>query len=92
MGQHHKMWCRRQPSHDSALVFVAAILSIFACLVSSACVPDVHSGLISDPAVLEDEAVTAAFAEVQRNLSSLFINTTSDGLSFAVVSRNNLLP
>lgn len=88
MGQRHKMWSRRPRSHDSALVVVAAILSIFACVASSACVPDVHSGLISDPAILQDEAIAAAFEQVQQNISSLFINTTSDGLSFAVVSNS----
>lgn len=85
------MWCRGHRSHDSTLVLVAAILSIFACLASSACVPDVYSGLTSDPAILQDEAIIAAFAQVQQNLSSLFINTTSDGLSFGVVS-NKVLP
>ncbi|KAI7774390.1 hypothetical protein LA080_008817 [Diaporthe eres] len=79
------MWCRRHRAHDSTLVLVAAILAFFSCLVSSACVPDVHSGLISDLAILQDEAVIAAFAQVQQNISSLFTNTTSDGLSFAVV-------
>lgn len=86
MGQYHKMWCRRHRAHDSTLVLVAAILTFFSCLASSACVPDVHSGLISDPAILQDEAVIAAFAQVQQNISSLFTNTTSDGFSFAVVS------
>ncbi|KAG8164122.1 hypothetical protein KVR01_006040 [Diaporthe batatas] len=83
------MRCRRQRGHDSglpSLVSLAAVLSILFCLVSSACVPDVHSSLLSDPAILQDEAVTAAFAQVQQNLSSLFTsNSSSDGLSFAVV-------
>lgn len=79
------MWCPRHHAHDSSFISVAAVLSIFSCLVSSACVPDVHSSLLSDPAILQDKAVTAAFAQVQQNLSSLFTNS-SDGLSFAVVS------
>ncbi|KAG6354409.1 hypothetical protein INS49_004426 [Diaporthe citri] len=78
------MWCRRHRSHDSPLVLVAATLAFFSCLASSACIPDVSSGLISDPAILQDEAIIAAFAQVQQNLSSLFTNTTSDGLSFGV--------
>lgn len=86
------MWCRRDRCHDSVAVLVVAVLGIFSCLVSSACVPDVYSGLISDPAILQDEAITAAMAQVQQNLSSLFVNTTTDGLSFAVVSNYPLLP
>lgn len=83
------MWCRRQRTHDSSLLSVASVLSILFSLASSGCIPDVHSSLLSDPAILQDEAITAAFAQVQQNLSSLFENTTSDGLSFAVVSTIN---
>lgn len=64
---------------------MATVLGIFLSLVSSSCVPDVHSSFLSDPAILQDEAITAAFAQVQQNLSSLFATTSSDGLSFAVV-------
>jgi hypothetical protein len=52
----------------------------------SACVPDVPDILLYDPAVLQHPAVIAAFNEVNRNLSALFVNTTRDGLSFAIVS------
>lgn len=54
--------------------------------VHCACIPDVPSRFLSDPAVLEHPAVVTAFREVERNLSALYINTTRDGLSFAVVS------
>lgn len=51
-----------------------------------ACVPDLPAKLLSDPAMLQHPAVIAAFEQVQQNLSALYINTTRDGLSIAVVS------
>lgn len=54
--------------------------------VTGACVPDYPEKLLADPAVLQHPAVIVAFEEVGRNLSALYINTTRDGLSFAVVS------
>ncbi|KAJ0104241.1 hypothetical protein J7T55_001728 [Diaporthe amygdali] len=79
------MRCDRGFLSNVPWVWAGAFLTILSSLASSACIPDVPSVLLSDPAVLQNEAVTAALAEVQRNLSSLFINTSSDGLSFAVV-------
>jgi hypothetical protein len=64
------------------LVLASCLLS----LVASACVPDVPEKILYDPAVLQHPAVIAAFEEVQRTLSALYVNTTRDGLSFAVVS------
>jgi hypothetical protein len=55
-------------------------------VVQGACVPDFPDKLLSDPLVLQHAAVVAAFEEVGRNLSSLFVNTTRDALSFAIVS------
>jgi hypothetical protein len=54
-------------------------------VVQGACVADFPDKLLSDPLVLQHAAVVAAFEEVGRNLSSLFINTTQDALSFAIV-------
>lgn len=85
------MWRGRRSLSKLSLVSLGVSLTIFSSLVAPACVPDVHSVLLSNPAVLQNEAVTAAFAEVQQNLSSLFINTTRDGLSFAVVSGSIIL-
>lgn len=52
----------------------------------AACVPDIPEVLLHDPAILQHPVVVAAFDEVDRNLSALFVNTTRDGLSFAIVS------
>jgi hypothetical protein len=64
-----------------SVVFAAYLLSFAAC----ACVPDFADKILSDPLTLEHPAVIATFEQVQRNLSALYINTTRDGLSFAVV-------
>lgn len=63
----------------------ALILGFLSFLVAPACIPDVPEKLLWDPAVLQHPAVTAAFQIVEKSLSDLFINTTRDGLSFAVV-------
>lgn len=55
-------------------------------IVHGACVADFPGKLLSDPLVLQHASVVAAFEEVGRNLSSLFVNTTRDALSFAIVS------
>lgn len=57
------------------------MVSLGAC----ACVPDFPNTLLFDPLVLQHAAVVDALQEVQRNLSTLYVNTTRDGLSFAVV-------
>jgi hypothetical protein len=57
-----------------------------AAIVQSVCVADFPEKLLSDPLVLQHASVVAAFEEVGRNLSSLFVNTTRDALSFAIVS------
>jgi hypothetical protein len=57
----------------------------FTAVVQGACVADFPDKLLSDPLVLRDASVTAAFEEVGRNLSSLYLNTTRDGLSLAIV-------
>ncbi|KAL1855912.1 hypothetical protein Daus18300_010891 [Diaporthe australafricana] len=79
------MWRGRRYLTKLPSISLGVALTFFSSLVAPACVPDVPSVLLSDSAVLQNEAITAAFAEVQQNLSSLFINTTRDGLSFAVV-------
>lgn len=68
---------------SSGLLFFTTHLISFAV---GACVPDYPEKLLADPAVLQHPAVVAAFEEVGRNLSKLYVNTTRDGLSFAVVS------
>ncbi|KAH3994760.1 hypothetical protein HBH98_164390 [Parastagonospora nodorum] len=66
----------------NSLLFVA---SCFTTLVTCACVADYPERSLTDPLILKHPAVVAAFEEVGRNLSSLYINTTRDGLSFAIV-------
>lgn len=73
----------------NSLLFVA---SCFSTLVTGACVADYPDRLLADPSILKHPAVVAAFEEVGRNLSSLYINTTRDGLSFAVVCARMLAP
>jgi len=73
----------------NSLIFVA---SCFTTLVAGACVADYPDRLLADSLILKHPAVVAAFDEVGRNLSSLYINTTRDGLSFAVVSARMLAP
>jgi hypothetical protein len=65
------------------LVVAAGCLT---AIVHGACVADFPDKLLSDPLVLRHASVVAAFEEVGRNLSSLFVNTTRDPLSFAIVS------
>lgn len=65
---------------------LALLAGGFIATVSGACVPDYPEKLLADPAILKHPAVVAAFEQVGRNLSSLYNNTTRDGLSFAVVS------
>lgn len=55
-------------------------------LVNSACIPDFTQRLLSDPDVISHPSLTDAFKEAEKYMSSLFVNTTRDGLSFAVVS------
>jgi len=64
-----------------AFALAPCLVSFAAC----ACVPDFADKILSDPLTLQHPAVIAAFEQVQRNLSALYINTTRDGLSFAVV-------
>ena len=59
--------------------------------VVGACIPDYPEKLLADPAVLQHPAVVAAFEAVGEELSALYVNTTRDGLSFAVVSSNTNL-
>jgi hypothetical protein len=64
------------------------LLATVGCLtavVHGARVADFPEKLLSDPQVLQHASVVAAFKEVGRNLSSLFVNTTRDALSFAIV-------
>lgn len=63
------------------LLSASCIIPFVAC----ACIPDYPEKLLSDPAVLKHPSVIAAFENLQRNLSALYINTTRDGLSFALV-------
>ncbi|OJD29311.1 penicillin-binding protein [Diplodia corticola] len=71
-------------STRSTLSLVLA-LGTFAPVVSSSCIPDAPSNLLADPAILQHPAVTAAFEEVERTLSSLFTGSTRDGFSFAII-------
>lgn len=61
-------------------------LLISARLAAAACVPDFPEKLLSDAVITAHPLVVAAFAEVQRILEDLYVNTTRDGLSFGVVS------
>ncbi|KAF1951350.1 beta-lactamase/transpeptidase-like protein [Byssothecium circinans] len=65
--------------------FTALTIGLFIPLVKSACVPNIPEKLLWDPEVLKHPAVTSAFQAVEESLSSLFVNTTRDGLSFAIV-------
>ncbi|KAF2729479.1 beta-lactamase/transpeptidase-like protein [Polyplosphaeria fusca] len=69
------------------MIFTGALLLATQALrfVGAACVPDVPEKILADPAVLQHPAVIAAFRDVERNLSALYVNTTRDGLSFAIV-------
>lgn len=67
-----------------------AALSCLLALGGSACVPDFSEKVLSDTAILEHPAVVAAFDEVQRSLSALYVNTTRDGFSFAVVCQDTV--
>jgi hypothetical protein len=69
-------------------VFAAYLLSVVTC----ACVPDFADKILSDPLILQHPAVITAFEQVQRNLSALYINTTRDGLSFAIVRTRPISP
>jgi hypothetical protein len=53
-------------------------------VVHNTCIADFPDKLLSDPLVLQHASVVAAFEEVGRNVSSLFINTTRDALSVAI--------
>lgn len=64
------------------LVLIVAVVVPF---VASVCVPDVPQKLLADPAVLQHPAVTSALETIEQSLSELFISTTRDGLSFAIV-------
>lgn len=70
------------------LVLAAYLLARGTC----ACVPDFADKILSDPLILQHPAVIAAFKQVQQNLSSLYIDTTRDGLSFAVVCTRLAIP
>ncbi|KAH8728077.1 beta-lactamase/transpeptidase-like protein [Phaeosphaeriaceae sp. PMI808] len=61
------------------------LASYFIDFVTSACVPDFPEDLLSDSLVLQNPSVSTAFEEVERKLSALYINTTRDGFSFAIV-------
>ncbi|CAO2652489.1 Nn.00g007720.m01.CDS01 [Neocucurbitaria sp. VM-36] len=65
----------------TAILFASYLVS----LVTGACVPDFPEQLLSDATVLQHPAVIAAFEKVERSLSTLYVNTTRDGLSFAVI-------
>jgi hypothetical protein len=65
------------------------LLLIASCIVAfvfGACVPDQPDKLLADPAVLQHPSIVTAFEEVGKTLSELYLNTTRDGLSFAIVS------
>jgi hypothetical protein len=62
------------------------LTSCFIATVAGTCVPDYPDKLLADPAVLQHPSIKAAFKAVEGNLSALYVNTTRDGLSFAVVS------
>jgi hypothetical protein len=70
------------------------ILLLASCVtagVSAACVPDYPERLLADPAVLQHPSIIAALDTVEQALSTLYINTTRDALSFAVVSVSKCL-
>ena len=62
-----------------------ASLVALASVVDGACIPEVPQKLVSDPTVLGHPAVSSALKAIERNLAELFVNTTEDGLSFAIV-------
>ncbi|KAH7081058.1 beta-lactamase/transpeptidase-like protein [Paraphoma chrysanthemicola] len=64
---------------------VSVFTSCFFAAAIAACVPDFPEKLLADAAVLRHRSVVAALGEVEQTLSDLFVNTTRDGLSFAIV-------
>ncbi|KAG8629768.1 hypothetical protein KVT40_001387 [Elsinoe batatas] len=60
--------------------------------VISSCIPDFPSALLSDSAIVQHPAVAEAFKEVERNISALFTENTTDALSFAVVHASSPEP
>jgi hypothetical protein len=69
--------------------FAGHVWLFASCIIATAtgaCVPDFPERLLADAAVLQHPSIVAAFEEVEREVSSLYINTTRDGLSFAIVS------
>ncbi|KAF2646511.1 beta-lactamase/transpeptidase-like protein [Massarina eburnea CBS 473.64] len=71
---------------------VIIALSVLLPLVTPACIPDVPRDLLWDPVVLQHPAVTSAFQAVDLALGSLFVHTTRDGLSFAIVHASTPTP
>jgi hypothetical protein len=67
-------------------VLCAVVVAFLTSVVRCACIPEVPHKLLSDPVLLEHPAVVSAFRAIQQNLDELFVNTTRDALSFAVVS------
>jgi hypothetical protein len=68
-----------------AIRVILLLAGYFLSFTASACVPDFPEKLLSDPLILEHPSVVTAFEQVQQNLSALYVNTTRDGLSFAIV-------
>lgn len=69
---------------------VLVFTSCFFAAAIAACVPDFPEKLLADAAVLRHPSVVAALGEVEQTLSDLFVNTTRDGLSFAIVSLTHI--
>jgi hypothetical protein len=65
--------------------FIVLLVGYFLSFTTSACVPDFPEKLLSDPLILEHPSIATAFEQVQQNLSALYVNTTRDGMSFAIV-------
>ncbi|KAJ4290250.1 hypothetical protein N0V90_010465 [Kalmusia sp. IMI 367209] len=65
----------------SGALLVTSLIS----LSTSACIPDVPQKLLFNPIVLNHPAIALAFQAIETSLDDLFINTTQDGLSFAIV-------
>jgi hypothetical protein len=68
------------------LVVFAFSVFVLTAIVRSACVPEVPQKLLSDPAILRHPAIVSAFQAIEQSLDELFVNTTQDGLSFAIAS------
>lgn len=69
----------------------AFVAALFTSVSKSACVPEVPQKLLSDPVLRVHPAILSALQAIEQKLDQLFVNTTRDSLSFAVVSLTEIV-